>query len=40
MLKLNGLSDNLLDDQDCLSEFFTLSYHTSADYAVCSVPIF
>lgn len=42
MLKLNGLSDNLLDDQDYLSEFFMSSYNTNtrADCAVCSVPIF
>lgn len=33
MLKLNGLSGNLLDDQDYLSEFFTSSYNTHADCA-------
>lgn len=37
MLKLNRLTHNLLDD---LPEFFMLSHHTSADCAVCSVPVF
>lgn len=37
MLKLNRLTHNLLDD---LSEFFMSSHHTSADCAVCSMPVF